>query len=96
MDLREHFAVLCKRWISVVALTIIGVALAVFLTAQTPKSLTATAQDFVAITAAGSTGGGTGEALASAQFAQFRVKSYTLVVTSPNLTEPVVRELNLP
>lgn len=95
MDLREYFAVLRKRWISIAALTLIGVALAAFFTARTPASYTATAQDFVAITSS-SAGGDTGDALQSAQFAQFRVKSYTLIVSSPAVVDPVVKELGLP
>lgn len=93
MDLRGYLSVVRKRWISIVAITIIVVGLAAIYTIATPKSYTSKAQSFVALTSNNTTNGAD---LAGAQFAAQRVKSYTQVVTSPDVLAPVIGNLGLP
>lgn len=93
MDLREYLAVMRKRWISIVAITIIVVGIAAMYTLASPKSYTSKAQSFVALTSKNTTDGAD---LAGAQFAAQRVKSYTQVITSPDVLAPVIGKLGLP
>ena len=92
MDLRDYARVLRKRWVSIVLLTILGIGAAALLTYVTPKSYTATTQSFVAISNSGSS---SSDILSGATFAQQRVKSYTQIVDSPEVLQPVIDQLHL-
>lgn len=95
MELRDYVRVLRKRSLSILLLAAIGLGIAIALTATTPRTYTATAESFVAISTSSENRNNIG-VLQSAEFAQARVKSYTLIVTSPEVLQPVVAELNLP
>ena len=92
MDLRDYARVLRKRWVSIVILTLVGIGAAALLTYVTPKSYTATTQSFVAISNSGSS---SSDILSGATFAQQRVKSYTQIVDSPEVLQPVIDQLHL-
>ena len=92
MDLRDYARVLRKRWVSIVLLTILGIGAAALLTYVTPKSYTATTQSFVAISNSGSS---SSDILSGATFAPQRVKSYTQIVDSPEVLQPVIDQLHL-
>lgn len=92
MALRDYWDVVRRRWIPIVAATLLGLGAAVLLTASTPPSYTATATNFVALTSIDSGS----SPLSGAQFAAERVKSYTEIVGSPDVMVPVIDELGLP
>ncbi|MCU1537400.1 MAG: Chromosome partitioning protein [Humibacillus sp.] len=93
MELRDYVEVVRKRWriVALVALSVLAAA-AVW-TILTPKTYAATTQFFVSTTAAGDTNA------ASLQqgntFTQARVKSYTQLLTSPKVLDPVIADAGL-
>ena len=93
MNLGDYFSVVRRRWVAILAITLIVFGGAAFLTYTAPKVYTATAQNFVALT---SDSTDQSNPLTGAQFAAQRVKSYTEIVTSPDVLAPVVEELKLP
>jgi len=92
MDLRDYARVIGKRWLPILVITILGIGAAGLFTYLSPKVYTAETQSFVAIS---NTGQSTGDILSGATFAQQRVKSYTQIVTSPAVLQPVIDELKL-
>jgi len=92
MDLRDYARVLRKRWLSILVISVLGVGIAGLITYLSPKQYTAEAQTFVAISNAGQS---SADILSGATFAQQRVKSYTQIVDSPEVLQPVITQLNL-
>ncbi|TAK70422.1 MAG: polysaccharide biosynthesis tyrosine autokinase [Actinomycetota bacterium] len=92
MELRDYLRLLRKRWLSIVIFAVLGVAVAWGITVQSPKIYTATAQDFVAI---GTSGTSDNSVLQGSQFTLQRVKSYTEIVSSPQVLGPVIDQLKL-
>ncbi len=93
MDLGDYLAAVRKRWISVLAITVVVFGLSAVYTFTSSKVYTASTQNFVALTGESADGA---SPLSGAQFAAQRVKSYTEIVTSPEVLEPVIQELDLP
>lgn len=91
MELGDYWSFLRRRWISIVVFAVLGVLVAGVITLLSPKSYTSTAQDFVALTSTSNEA----NPLAGAQFAAQRVKSYTEIVSSPAVLEPVIAKLGL-
>lgn len=91
MGLRGYVLVVRKHWLSIAVFAVLGTAIAALLTLTAPKSYTATAQNFIALSAAPSDS----SVLTGAQFAAQRVKSYTEIVSSPDVLQPVIQELAL-
>src|SRR6476659_7489228 len=85
-------ALLQRRWLSVVGLTILGLAAAAALVITTTPVYSSTARCFVSV-AAGSEG--SGSIFQGSQFALTRVQSYTEVVDSPEVLQPVIQQLGL-
>ena len=81
MGLRGYVLVVRKHWLSIALFAVLGTAIAALLTLTAPKSYTATAQNFIALSAAPSDS----SVLTGAQFAAQRVKSYTEIVSSPDV-----------
>ena len=94
MTLRAYLQILLKRWRIVVACTVLVLGSAATLTYLTPPTYAANATAFVSISSAGSSADAS--IYASSQFAMQRVKSYTEVVKSPDVLQPVIDELDLP
>jgi succinoglycan biosynthesis transport protein ExoP len=92
MDLRDYARVLRKRWLSILVITVLGVGVAGLVTYFSPKQYTAETQSFVAISNSGQS---SADILSGATFAQQRVKSYTQIVDSPEVLQPVITQLNL-
>lgn len=92
MGLRDYVAVLRKRWLSIAVITVIVTTFAAVISFTTPKVYSATAQNFVALTGDSNDS----SVLTGAQFAAQRVKSYTEIVSSPDVLQPVISELALP
>ncbi len=92
MDLRDYLRVVRKRWVTIALLTLLGLAGATVATVLSPQVYTASAQSFVAITNADNSAG---NILSGATFTLQRVKSYTQIVDSPEVLQPVIDELHL-
>lgn len=98
MTLRSYARVMRKRWRIIVALTLLGLGGAAAITLVMPVTYSAQATAFVAITAPGTDSANStsnNSLYQSSQFALQRVKSYSNVVNSPAVLEPVIAQLNL-
>lgn len=91
MPLRDYLAVVRRHWIGITIAAIAGAIAAAVLSMSSTPVYTATAQNFVALTS----GTSDSDPLNGAQFAAQRVKSYTEIVSSPDVLAPVVAELGL-
>ncbi len=91
MELRDLITVLKRGVIWILAFLLGGILLSVAMTASSTKIYTATAVNFVALSETYRNQG----AFTGAQFASSRVKSYTELVTSPDVLLPVINELGL-
>jgi succinoglycan biosynthesis transport protein ExoP len=91
MSLYEYFAILRKRWTSILIVTCLGVAVAIGATLLATPTYEAKSQVFVSV----NTGGSTADLLQGSSFTQNRVKSYADMVTSPRVLVPVIEQLHL-
>ena len=91
MELKDYIRVIRKRWQIIVAVTLVVLAGAALATALSPKVYEATTRLFV------STSGSSDSSalLSGSNFTQQRVKSYADVITTPNVLDPVIKELQL-
>lgn len=94
MSLRAYLRILRKRWRAVVVSTLLVLVAAVAWTVTTPRTYTAHATSFVSITSSGSKQDDS-SLYQSSQFAMQRVKSYTEIVQSPDVLQPVIDNLKL-
>jgi polysaccharide biosynthesis transport protein len=92
VGLDEYLAMLRKRWMSVLVITMVAVAAAATVTLLATPTYEAKSQVFVSV----STGGTTSDLLQGSNFTQNRVKSYADMVTSPRVLIPVIKQLGLP
>ncbi|MBA3780855.1 MAG: polysaccharide biosynthesis tyrosine autokinase [Nocardioides sp.] len=92
MTLLDFLKVLRKRWVTVVLLTQLGIVVAAGISALLPKQYEAAATSFVTITTNGSDPTAVYQ---SSQFALQRVKSYTLLIDSPQVLDAVIDDLGL-
>ncbi|RFA08326.1 chromosome partitioning protein [Subtercola boreus] len=91
MELRDYLRVVRKGWVIIVAITLAGVAAASLISiAEVPKYL-ASSKVFVSAESAGSVS----ELSQGSSFTQNQVKSYTDVVTTPAVLQPVIDQLGL-
>jgi succinoglycan biosynthesis transport protein ExoP len=90
----EYFVLLRRQWRAWVICLIIGVLAAVTYNQVAPVEYTAKTVSFV--TVAESASATSGDVFQGAQFAVQRVKSYAPLGTSPQVLEPVIRDLGLP
>ncbi|MDQ0574553.1 polysaccharide biosynthesis tyrosine autokinase [Agromyces albus] len=91
MELHDYIRVLRKSWVTIVALTLVGIGVAAaYALLQTPNYSTS-AKVFVSTSNSGSVS----ELAQSNNFSQQRVKTYTSLVTTPMVLLPVVDELKL-
>lgn len=92
MTLRSYLQILRKRWPLIVIISLLGILAAISLTIITPNTYSAQASAFVTIT---STGTESNSLYQNSQFALQRVKSYPQVISSPDVLQPVIDELQL-
>lgn len=91
VEIRDYIRVLRKGWVFIVALTLIGTALAAtYSILQTPE-YQATSKVFVSV----QTSGSVSDLTQGGNFAQNQVKSYADVVTTPVVLQPVIAKLGL-
>lgn len=91
MELQSYLRALRKRWRIIVGCTLIAFSLAALLTLLTPKTYSSSIRFFVSTADASNNSqlaqGGT--------FTQDRVKSYTELMTTPRVLQPVADELKI-
>ncbi len=92
MTLQDFVRVLRKRWVSITLITLLAILGATGASLLAPNVYQAQTQTFVAITSQDS---GAGQILSGSQFTLQRVKSYTQIVGSPRVLDPVIAELGL-
>ncbi len=91
MELRDYVAVLRKYWISIVAISLIGLVGATIVTLVSPPTYTARSAVFLAVR-----GGDSASELAQgANYATNQVRSYAQVATTPTVLQPVITKLQL-
>ena len=90
MELRDYLRVLLKHWVSILAVTLAGVAVAAVFTYTQPLLYTARAQSFVALS-----GTDIGGAVQGASYTEQRLASYVSLVSTPDVLGPVAEELGL-
>ncbi|MDX6315677.1 MAG: tyrosine-protein kinase, partial [Streptomyces sp.] len=91
MDLRDYLRVLSRRWRVIAALTLLGTGLGVLATYAATPEYRASTTLFVSM----QDGADTTQLNQGSVFTQARVQSYAKMATSPLVTRPVVRSLNL-
>ena len=92
MELREFLRILRKRWVLILAITLLGV------TAATAYSLVATPEyrSSARVFVSTSGGGSVADLAEGNSFTQQRVKTYAELVSAPIVLDPVIEDLALP
>ncbi len=93
MTLSEYMALLRRSWVLITATLVVGLGLGVAASVLTTPVYSATAQLFVSVQNV--EGEGVGTAYTGGLFVQQRVLSYTNVIDSPDVLEPVIEDLDL-
>ncbi|MDQ4054988.1 MAG: polysaccharide biosynthesis tyrosine autokinase [Actinomycetota bacterium] len=91
MDFKQFFKVIRRRWLSVVALVVIAIAISGFLSWRTTPQYESTARVFISVNARDTT-----DAAATGFFLTGRVTTYADLATSTDLMEGVIDDLDLP
>ena len=91
MELNEYLDILRRRWLDVVIIVLVALALASAVTFAMPKKYTASTRLFIAVA-----GGQSVTDLAQgSNFAEKQMSSYAEVATSPRVLGPVIQQLGL-
>ncbi|MFG2824442.1 polysaccharide biosynthesis tyrosine autokinase [Kitasatospora sp. NPDC048365] len=91
MDLRGFLRALARRWLSITALTLAGLAAGIAVTAFSTPQFQAGSQIFVSARATSDIA----ELNQGSAFSQARVQSYADIISSPRIAAPVVARLGL-
>ena len=91
MELKDYVAIVRKRWVSIVLVTVLVTGAAVAMTLLATPLYSARSQVFVSVR----TGDTSTDLVQGASFTQRQVKSYTDLVTSPRVLIPVIEQLDL-
>jgi capsular exopolysaccharide synthesis family protein len=92
VELQDYLAVVRKRWVSILLVTVLAVSAAAAATALTTPVYESRSQVFVSVR----NGATTSDLLQGSNFTTRQVKSYTQLVTSPRVLIPVIEQLMLP
>jgi capsular exopolysaccharide synthesis family protein len=91
VELQDYLNVIRKRWVIIAAVALVTLGLAAAYTALTPRTYAATTQFFVSTSGDDST-----SALAQGNtFTQARVKSYSQLLETPKVLNPVIKQVGL-
>ncbi|WP_256793827.1 polysaccharide biosynthesis tyrosine autokinase [Terrabacter sp. Ter38] len=91
MELQDYLNVIRKRWMIIAAVALVTLGLAAAYTALTPRTYAATTQFFVS-----TSGDDTTSSLAQGNtFTQARVKSYSQLLESPKVLDPVIKRVGI-
>lgn len=91
MELQDYLRVLRKRWRVIALVTLIALGLSAALTVLTTRTYSATTQFFVST----SSSDNASQLLQGSTFTQARVKSYSQLLTSPKVLDPVIADSGL-
>ena len=91
MDIAEYITTLRRRWRVVLAVVLVGLLAGAAVATLTPRTYSASSRSFVTL------GGDSGSStiVQESQFTLQRVKSYTELVSSPEVLRPVIDDLGL-
>ncbi len=92
MELRDYLAVLRRSWLLILGATLAGLVIAGVMSLLVTPLYQAKTQLFISMA---DESDGSSSAYTGALFAQQRVKSYTAIVDSPAVLEPVIEDLGL-
>ncbi|TWE12022.1 polysaccharide biosynthesis tyrosine autokinase [Rudaeicoccus suwonensis] len=93
MSLQTYLRILRKRWRIIPVLAVICVGLAVLFTYLTPKTYSSRVQFFVSTS---DSNGDNSQLAQGSTFTQARVVSYTQLLKTPAVLQPVIKQLNFP
>jgi succinoglycan biosynthesis transport protein ExoP len=91
VELGDYLRILRKRWIAILALTLVGIASAAGVTILTTPMYQASTLVYVQAQSSGSVG----ELVQGSTFVQSQVKSFAEVVTTPRVLDPAIKSLGL-
>jgi succinoglycan biosynthesis transport protein ExoP len=91
LELRDYLRILRKRWITLVAFILLGVAAAATATIFTTPQYQASTLVYVQVQSSGSVG----ELAQGSTFIQSQVKSFAEVVSTPRVLDVAIKSLNL-
>lgn len=91
MELADYLTVLRRYWLSIVAVTVIGVLAAAGATLLMTRMYTASTSVFLTV----QSGNTAGELQQGSTYAENQVKSFAQVVTAPVVLDPVIMQLSL-
>ncbi len=91
MELTDYLSLVRKRWLLVVAAVALGAMVALVVSLVMPSVYTARSQVFVSVQGSDTTS----DLFQGSNFTVRQVKSYTELVTSPPVLQPVIDELGL-
>jgi capsular exopolysaccharide synthesis family protein len=91
VELIDYWAVLKARWLSIVLVTVAGLAVGVGVFVSTPAQYRATADTLLTV----AQGDSPGELVSGSTFTQSQVESFALIATSARVLEPALDALGL-
>lgn len=91
VDVRDYFDAFRKRWLIILTMTLLGGVVAAALSVTTAKSYVSNLEFFVSTTGAQ----GQDQLLQGSTFTQQQVKSYSQLVTTPRVLDPVIAKAGL-
>ena len=91
MELRDYMAAVRNQWLLILCIALVGVLAGLGTAALTPASYRATSSVFVSV----DRGQTTSELVQGSTYTQNIVQSYTQLVTTPKVLDPVIDDLDL-
>lgn len=92
VELQDYIAILRKRWVSILLITLLAIGAAAAATYATTPTYDSRAQIYVSVR---TTGESTSDLVQGSNFTQRQVKSYIDLTTGPRVLQPVIDELGL-
>ena len=89
MDIHDYLRILRKSWVLILALILLGIAAGSLVSILTTPSYQATTKVFISV----QSGGTVSDLTQGSNFTQNQVKSYTDVVVTPAVLQPVIEEI---
>ncbi|MCQ2001759.1 polysaccharide biosynthesis tyrosine autokinase [Arthrobacter zhaoxinii] len=91
MELRDYVAAMRNQWLLILCIAVAGILVGLGTAALTPASYRATSSVFVSV----DRGQTTSELVQGSTYTQNIVQSYTQLVTTPKVLDPVIEDLDL-
>jgi succinoglycan biosynthesis transport protein ExoP len=91
VDLRDYIRILRKRWVAIVAVALVGLAVSAGVTILTTPKYEATTLVYIQVQSSGTVG----ELAQGSTFIQSQMKSFAEVVRTPRVLEPAIKSLGL-